>query len=130
MRPALQVPQRLSDLLKRKYLVNHRPQLVQRDRSVHRFEHLPAADEDALHAYVLHQDRHGIDRTASARQDADQAYPAARANGAERLAERPGPADLDDVIDADAAGQFAGALAPLRRRLVVDAVGGTELLDP
>src|SRR5438105_5335706 len=130
MRPALQVPQRLANLLKRKYPVNHRSQLVQRDRSIHRLEHLPAANEDALDADALHQDRHGIDRAATARQDADQADLAARAHGAERLAERSGAADLDDVIDADAAGQFAGAIAPLRRRLVVDAVGRAELLDP
>src|SRR4029077_9329014 len=59
---------------------------------------------------------------------ADQGDFAAEANGAERAGEGLRPADLDDVIDATAAGEFDRRLVPFRRALVVDAAGGAERL--
>src|SRR5262245_14380493 len=82
--PALHVSQCLADLFEAEDAVHDGLQLVQGEGLVHRLEHGPAADEDALQPNVLHEDRDRID-VAITREDADQADRASHANGAEGL---------------------------------------------
>ena len=55
-----------------------------------------------------------VDLARPAGQDADQADPARHPDGAERLRQGAGSADLDDVVDAPAAGQRRGPRCPSR----------------
>src|SRR5215475_3126906 len=102
MTRALHVRERLPKFAEAEGPVHDRPQLVKRDGAVHRLEHRPAADEDPLETDVLHENGDRID-LARAGEDADEADRAAAADRLERLPERAGAADFDDVIDAGAA---------------------------
>ena len=99
-----------------------------RDGGVHRLEHLRRADIDALDVGALGEDQSRIELGRAAAQAADERNFAAEADGAERAGEGLRPADLDNVIDAAAAGEFDRRLVPFRRALVVDAAGGAERL--
>src|SRR5262245_32617702 len=84
MTRALHVRERLPKFAEAEGPVHDRPQLVQRDGAIHRLEHRPIADEDALEADVFHEDRNRID-LARAGEDADEADRAAGADRLERL---------------------------------------------
>src|SRR5260370_9407975 len=113
--------ERFANLAETENAIDDRTELVQRDRAVHRLEHLAAANVDSLHADVLHEDRHDVDG-ARPGQDADEVDASADANRFQRFVERAGAADLDDVIDAGAAGELAAAVFPIRPPLVLEAV--------
>ena len=79
-------------------VVHGRPGAEMGHRAVHRLEHGPAADRDALEPDILGHDRPEIERARSPRQHADQADRAARPDGAQRLFQRPAAADFDDTV--------------------------------
>ena len=67
---------------------------------------------------------------AHAADEADDGDDAVNGDGLERLRHGRGPADLDDVLHAGAAGrQLLGLLAPVGRLLVVDDMVGAVLLQ-
>ena len=127
MRTAFHVAQSFAKFPERKHLVHDGSEFVKNQGAVHGLEHRAAADEDALNAHAFHEYRERIDRSTPG-QDADQTDATAHADGTERLGECAGAADLYDVIDASTAREFAGAAAPFRRGLVVNALGGPELV--
>jgi hypothetical protein len=94
--------------------------------------HLQArADEDTADGADVHE---GVEVgrlvLAHAADEADDGDDAVNGDGLERLRHSRGPADLDDVLDADAAGrQLLGLLTPVGRLLVVDDVVGAVLLQ-
>src|SRR5258708_3999388 len=83
---ALEVPVGFFRLGEGEDLVDHRLEAAGLDGAVHRFEHLLAADVEALHAQVPAQDRHGIDLRHAGEQadDGDPAAEAGRGEGAGR----------------------------------------------
>jgi hypothetical protein len=94
--------------------------------------HLQArADEDTADGADVHE---GVEVgrlvLAHAADEADDGDDAVNGDGLERLRHGSGSADLDDVLDADAAGrQLLGLLTPVGRLLVVDDVVGAVLLQ-
>src|SRR5579875_425154 len=123
---AFQVAERLYRLSKGKNAINDGTQLMGNDCTIHRLEHLARADEDTLYTDVLHQDGHGIDLSRPG-QHADEADLSAQAHGPQRLAERAGAADLDDVIDAASAGQLAHFISPFGSFFIVNTFRRAEL---
>src|SRR5947209_7775174 len=98
MSAAFQVPKGRLNVGNGKNTVHLRAHTMQANGSVHVLEHGAAADENALNADRLHEDRHGVHLAGGAREDPDQADMAAAANGPKGLAKRAGAADLDNVI--------------------------------
>src|SRR5262245_55661968 len=107
-------------LVEWKDLVDDRLEAAHRDGAVHGLEHLRGADRDALHVRPPGEDRHRVD-LGGAGEHADHGDFAADADGAQRLRQSGGPADLDHVVHA-AAGQLDHGFVPVRNRLVVHAV--------
>src|SRR5208337_4820468 len=68
---ALHVLERRDSVRELEDAVDHGVQLVDPDRLIHRLEHGPRADQDALNSDALHENRHRID-LAQAREHADQ----------------------------------------------------------
>jgi hypothetical protein len=126
VRRAFHAVEGVANLDGREDAVDDRFQMVERDRSVHGLEHFARADVDSLHADAFHQNSDRVDFAGATGQHADQADRSAGPNRSKRLGERSRAAEFDDVIDAHAAGQFAGFLFPRRSRLVVDSLRGAE----
>src|SRR5262249_4473925 len=91
-------------LIEGEYLIDHRLNAARSYRTAHRLKHLHRADGDALHVGAPGKDQSGMDFGRRAAQPADQTDLAADANGAERTGKRRGTADLDNVVNATAAG--------------------------
>ena len=68
---ALHVLERRDGVRELEDAVDHGVQLVDPDRLIHRLEHGPRADQDALNSDALHENRHRID-LSQARENADQ----------------------------------------------------------
>ena len=96
-----------------KHPVDRRLHLRQRERPVHRREHLARADMHAVQVQLLAVDDARID-AALARHRADDVDRAARPHRAHRFFQGVGAADLDHMIDAGAVGAFQRSPCPSR----------------
>ena len=54
------MPECLASFLEREHPIDHRPHLVQRDRSIHRLKSIAAPDHYSLYSDVLHQNLNQI----------------------------------------------------------------------
>src|SRR5215510_6113522 len=121
MRSRGHVPVRLLRLIKGEYLIDYRLNAARRYRTAHRLEHLHRTDRDALHVGATGKDQSRIEFGRRAGQAADHTDFAAHADCTERAGKRRGTADLDNVVNTTAAGEFERSLLPVGRGLVVDA---------
>src|SRR5471030_1435659 len=99
MLPALLMGISFLGVVKAENAVDDRLQAMKPDCLVHRGEHVPRADVDALHTDGLAIDHARIDRACAA----ERANDVDRAAGPyciHRLLKRIGAADFDDVIEA------------------------------
>src|SRR5512147_1902235 len=96
----------------------------------HRLEVVAVADGDSLEPNVAGYDQTQPRLHRSAGQHADHTDRSAGTNRPQRLGQRALAADLDDVVDADVAGDLAGALAPARNGPIVDHGIGAEPARP
>src|SRR5215831_3784553 len=128
MRSRGHVPVGCLRLIKGEYLIDYRLNAARRYRTAHRLEHLHRADGDALHVGATGKDQSRIEFGCRTAQPADQSDLATDADYAERAGKRRGTADLDNVVNATAAGKSERSLLPVGRGLVVDAVIGAERL--
>src|SRR5262249_21034254 len=128
MRARGHVPVGRLRLIEGEYLIDYRLNAARRYRTAHRLEHLHRADRDALHVGATGKDQSRIEFARRAGQAADHSDLATDADCTERAGKRRGTADLDNVVNATAAGESERSLLPVGRSLVVDAVIGAECL--
>src|ERR1700751_4528572 len=126
MRSRGHVPVGRLRLIEGEYLVEYWLNAARRYRAAHRLKHLHRADGDALHIGATGKDQSRIEFSGRAAQAADHTDLAAGADGAQRAGKRRGTADLDNVVNAPAAGESERNLLPVGRDLVVIAVIGAE----
>ena len=88
------------------------------DGPVHRLEHGAAADIDPVHGQRFAHHSRGVHGAPG--EHPDERDVAADAGRLRRAFERAGPADLDDMVDSRAAGQFAHRAVPFGLFAVVD----------
>lgn len=122
---------RLLGLLERERLVNDRLDVVGLDSKTHILELRTRADEDTPDGANVHERINQNRRLVllEATNEANDGDDALELDSLERVARRAGAADLNDVVDADAARQLLGRLAPVRILLVVDDVVRAQLLQ-
>src|SRR5215469_6757612 len=128
MRSRGHVPVGRLRLIEGEYLIDYRLNAARRYRTAHRLEHLHRADRDALHVGATGKDQSRIEFARRAGQAADHSDLATDADCTERAGKRRSTADLDNVVNATAAGESERSLLPVGRGLVVDAVIGAECL--
>ena len=128
---ALEVAEGVGELLQREAAINGRLCRAPRSRGPCRVwsRRLPTVTRLQAQPLGLHdRERHRVDVEAADR--ADDRDMAAGARRDEGLAERVRAADLDHVIDAEAAGQRQRRLAPFLGLAIVDDVIGAQRLQP
>src|SRR5713101_769748 len=118
MGAAFEIAVGVPGLSEREHAVDHWMHRVYLHRSVHLLEHLARADEDSLQGYALEQHRHRVDLAATGKQP-NKTDTSAELYCANRLGERAGAADFDDVIDPHAPGHFEYLRVPVRSGLVI-----------
>src|ERR1700686_2698197 len=89
-------------LVKRKYLVDDRPEPTRRNGAVHGFEHLAGADQYALQICASGKNQHRVD-LGGAGEHTDHRDLATDTNGTQRLRQGPRSTNFDDVVYASAA---------------------------
>ena len=99
-------------LIEGEYLIDHRLNAARRYRAAHRLKHLHRADRDALDVSATGKDQSRIEFGRRTAQAADQADLAADTDCVERAGKRSGTADLDNVVNATAAGEPERSLLP------------------
>src|SRR5262249_48731858 len=92
-------------LIEGEYLIEYQLNAARRYRTAHRLKHLHRADGDALHVGATGKDQSRIEFSGRAAQAADHTDLAADADGAQRPGKRRRTADLDNVVNATAAGE-------------------------
>src|ERR1700676_1000832 len=118
--------ERIRQLVQTEGAIDHRPQSDRFD-GTNQFMLLTAISNDqSLQPYLFHHHRRRRYFAAESGERANQGNVPANARGLDRLRERTGTAEFDDMIDTAPAGPAAHQVAPLRHRLVVDRVVRAE----
>jgi len=122
-----QMLQRRSRLFELEDPVDYGMHPADANRAVHVLEHLARTHPDTHDVRCTKEDAQRIDLTAHPGEQADHGDKTAGRNRLQRVRQRSGAADVQDMVGALAAGLFHDALIPIRGGLVVDHLGGAQV---